>query len=135
MLVDDEQAMGTMNPRIYDDVTVCEYRGGRLSLGGRHTVADPGVGVVAGRVFFDHVRGARFLPEPSTSREAFALVMFWQDFDWTQQHRTTLTWFDDAAALIARATIAVADERAGGSSDRELWEVYGVVVDERRRAG
>lgn len=127
--------MGTMNPRTLDAVTVCAYAGGRLSVGARHVVADVDVGVVAGRVFFDHVRGTLFVPSPSPSTSAFALVMFWQDFDWTGQHQTTLTWFDDAGALIARAAAAVAEERASGSSNRELWEVYGVVVDERRGVG
>ena len=82
-----------------------------------------------GDVFFDHVRGILDPnPTPLVDDPPFLLVSYYRDFDWTSQHDTRVKEFTSAAALIEEARALVASERASGSSNVELWEVYGVRV-------
>ena len=86
-----------------------------------------------GDVFFDHVRGV-IEPHPAAlvDGNAYLLVAAYRDFDWTAQHATDVKEFATAAELIAEASAMVARERNTGTSNIELWEVYGVRIRERR---
>jgi uncharacterized protein (TIGR02996 family) len=86
-----------------------------------------------GEVFFDHLRGVIDpAPSPGVDGKPYLLVTFHRDFEWTSQHSTNVREYDDPAALLADAKRMVAEEKRGGSSNYELWEVYGVRVCERR---
>ncbi len=86
-----------------------------------------------GDVFFDHVTGVIDpAPAPLVEPQPYLLVCHYRDFDWTAQHQTQIREYADVAALIADATNLVASERSAGSSNVELWEVYGVRTIERR---
>lgn len=86
-----------------------------------------------GDVFFDHLRGVIDpTPAPHVDGKPYLLIAFHRDFDWTAQHATSVTEYDDPAALLAEAQRMVAAEKRSGSSNVELWEVYGVRVRERR---
>jgi hypothetical protein len=85
-----------------------------------------------GDVFFDHLRGVIDpAPVPMCEPGPFILVTYFRDWDWTAQHACQVAEFSDAAALIAEARGAVDSERSSGSSNYELWEVYGVRVRKR----
>jgi hypothetical protein len=84
--------------------------------------------IVTGRVFFDHNNGLRALPE--SAPKGYALVEFWYDSDWMQQHAVPVTRFTDVNELLVRAKQKVAEARAAGIvSNMDLTEVYGIVVD------
>ena len=86
-----------------------------------------------GDVFFDHVRGVIDpAPAPLVEPNPYLLVCHYRDFDWTSQHRTSVKEVASAAELVVEAQGLVASERASGSSNVELWEVYGVRIRERR---
>lgn len=126
--------VGAMNDRTGDFITV---------LAGEHTIHHVsnspevrfGLHRTAwhGDVFFDHVRGViDASPVPLVESRPYLLVAYYQDFDWTQQHTTTVTEYASAADLLAEAQGLVSNERASGASNKELWEVYGVRIRERR---
>ena len=86
-----------------------------------------------GDVFFDHKRGViEPHPAPMVDGSPYLLVAFYRDFDWTAQHTTEAKEYASPLELIADASAMVARERNSGSSNVELWEVYGVRIRERR---
>jgi hypothetical protein len=86
-----------------------------------------------GDVIFDHIRGTIDRnAEPLVEPHPYLLVLHYRDFDWTSQHVTEVKEFATADAMIAEGERLVAEERARGSSNLELWELFGVRVRERR---
>lgn len=119
--------MGELSSSVFDTLTVVEHMTTRRRYLSSGPSADYKV-IVSGRVFFDHVRGLLALPEPAP--KGYALIEFWYDYDWTQQHGVPVTLFADANALVTEATRKVAEGRAAtSSSNMELNGVYGIVVD------
>ena len=130
----DRPRVGAMNDLTGDFVTVLVDERTFHRVG---NLPDPQLGQYRrawhGDVFFDHVRGIIDPnPTPLVEDPPFLLVSYYRDFDWTSQHDTRVKEFTSAAALIEEARALVASERASGSSNVELWEVYGVRVRERR---
>lgn len=119
--------MGEMSSQVFDTVVVVEHQ----PTGRRHLYDTPFNNypvIVSGRVFFDHLNGLRALPE--SAPKGYALVEFWYDFDWMQQHAVPVTHFTDVNELLKLATKKVADARvAGVTSNMDLTAVYGIVVD------
>lgn len=86
-----------------------------------------------GDVFYDHKRGViEPHPAPMVDGNPYLLVAYYRDFDWTAQHATEVKEYASPIDLIAEASAMVARERNSGSSNIELWEVYGVRIRERR---
>lgn len=116
-----------MSTHVMDTVAVEEH----LPTGRRYLSSKPSGGyalIVTGRVFYDHVNGLRALP--ASAPKGYALVEFWEDFDWMQQHGVPVTRYADVNELLQVATAKVADARAAGiRSNMDLTSVYGIVVD------
>ena len=118
--------MGEMSSHVRDTIAVVEDPQSKR----RHLYEAPLVGytlITSGSVIFDHLSGLRAV---KSAPKGFALVEFWYDFDWTQQHGVRVTPFDDVNALVEKANALVAEARAAGvSGNMDLTEVYGIIVD------
>ncbi len=118
--------MGEMSTSALDTVVVVENSNGRRVLSSKSFTDGPRV--ISGRVFFDHLNGLRALPESAPN--GYALVEYWYDYDWMQQHAVFVTRFADVNELLVLAKQKVADALATGVvSNMDLTEVYGIVVD------
>jgi hypothetical protein len=118
--------MGEMSSRALDTVVVVEHDSGRRHLS--NTMFADEARFVSGRVFFDHLVGLRALP--ASAPNGYALVEYWYDSDWMQQHAVPVTRFADVNELLEQAKRKVAEARAAGIvSNMDLIEVYGIVVD------
>lgn len=94
-----------MSPYTLDDIAIIQLDGGRFTFA-RFKPDEPKHErvVFVGRVFFDHVTGVRSMPKVNSGR--FALIEYWEDFDWTAQH--------DIGALVRRCDgVGAAGERRG----------------------